>query len=428
MKADIVIVGGGLAALNAAAEIREIAPELEVLIIDAGGGASSEIMGFSAPANPPDSPEIMFEDTMRSGGGLSDPALVRLLCNRAMPELWRLEQMGVKFDRLSDGTYDMVHALGTSFPRVVHAGTGTGRDAMRLLAHPVQKNRVVKLLKSGNRIAGVLCEDGTEVRAKAVILAGGGFAGLWKFSSWSKKLRGDCLVLARDAGAELIDLDCVQFEPTVTVFPETLSGFPVITTVLNEGARLLDRHGNSLLSGNLPRKRELAEIIQCAIDEGRACEHGGVRYDFSGVDEAKFQQKYPGYYQKFKTLAPSFADLWFEVKPGAHTTLGGIRIDTHCRTGVPGLFAAGEAAGGIHGRDRLGGNAGLEVLVFGRIAGQNAAEYAQINTFFDPDAGQEPLGFPNTAGYAAIGEFLDRYPACQLEGDTPVHEFVKMLL
>lgn len=407
---DILIVGGGLAGLSAAAEIREISPQSRVLLADAGGGASSEIMGFSAPVNPPDSADALYRDTLRSGGGYADPALVRILADRAVPEMERLIRMGVKFDRAPDGRWDMVSAVGTSFPRVVHSGTTTGKQAMALLKTEAEPMRIVQLSLGTNGIAGGWTEHGEFLRAKAVILAGGGFAGLWRFSTWSKNLRGDAILLAMQVGADTCGLGSVQFEPTVAVWPERLAGFPVITTALNEGAKLLNRHGKSLLTPgeSVPCKRELAEKILREIRNGNAGDHGGIRYDFRDVEEARFARKYPEYHAKFKRISPEFNRLWFEVKPGAHTTLGGIHIAPDCSTRVPGLFAAGEAAGGIHGRDRLGGNAGLEVLVFGRIAGNSARRYAESHPFEKTDdafvRAEEPPDFPNRAA-----DLLDRY-------------------
>lgn len=409
METDILILGAGLTGLNAAREIHETAPELRVLVADAGGGASSEIMGFSAPVNPPDSAEVLCSDTFASGGGYSDPALVRILADRAEPEMRRLETMGIRFDRTPDGHYSMVNAVGTSFPRVVHSGTTTGKQAIALLKTDVLKTRIVRLALGAQGIAGAWTEHGEFIRARAVVLAGGGFAGLWKFSTWSKNLRGDPAVLALEAGAELRDLQFVQFEPTVTVYPANLAGFPVITTVLHEGAKLLNRRGESLLKPgeNVPRKRELAERILREIRAGNGWEHGGIRYDFSEVDETAFAAKYPEYHLKFKRISPVFNELWFEVKPGAHTTLGGIRIAPDCSTCVPGLFAAGEAAGGLHGRDRLGGNAGLEVFVFGHLAGKSAARYAASHGFCAPQNSfarqPEPEGF-----FRQTADLLDR--------------------
>lgn len=357
LKCDVLIVGGGIAGLSAAAEVP---PELSVILADAGGAASTEIMGFSAPANEPDSPERMFEDTIRSGGGESDPALVRVLCSRALRELKRLERLGIVFDRTAAGSYDMVPALGTSFPRVVHSGTTTGKQVMERLARPVLRERVTELFTAdGGAVAGARLESGEIISTRAVVLAGGGFAGLWKRSTWSKKLRGDALTLGMSVGARLRGVGFIQFEPTVTA-----DGFPVITTALREGAELLTERGDRLSPA--PRKRELARQIQQEIDRG-----GEVFYDFSGVDERRFAERYPEYFRRFQPWPPRFS-----VRPTPHTTLGGLEIDPDGATCVPGLFAAGECTGGIHGRDRLGGNAGLETLVFGRIAGSSAARYA----------------------------------------------------
>lgn len=408
---DVLIVGGGLAGLNAAAEIRERNPELRILLTDASGGASSEIMGFSAPANPPDSPEIFYRDTLLAGGGYSDEALVRVLADRALPELERLIGLGLPFDRTPDGRFDMVNAVGSTHPRVVHSGTTTGRQAMRLLQTGTESSRITGLSVDENGICGAWNEQGEFLHCKAVVLAGGGFAGLWKFSTWSKNLRGDPALLAMGAGAETRDLGFVQFEPTVTVYPARLRGFPVITTVLHEGARLRNGRGDSLLIPGepVPRKRELAERILREIQAGRSGPHGGIFYDFREVDEDSFARKYPEYHARFQRLSPNFSDLCFEVRPGAHTTLGGIRIGPDCSTRIPGLFAAGEAAGGIHGRDRLGGNAGLEVFVFGRIAGCSAAHYAERHPFSKTVVPAErPLSDPPEF-FEQAAALLDRY-------------------
>ena len=408
MRTDVLIVGGGLAGLNAAAELRERHPELAVTIADVGGGASSEIMGFCAPVAPGDSPALFRQDILAAGGGLNAPELASILAERALPEMRRLEAMGVAFDREADGSYAVIRSIGSTCPRVIHAGTTTGKQALRLLAAPTLPVRVVRLLKGrSGRIAGALTAEGEVIEAKAVILAGGGFAGLWKFSTWSKALRGDALVLAMEAGAELCNLACVQFEPTVTVWPEAARGFPVITTLLHEGGKLYDAAGNDLVAEGVPPKRELAIRIQRAIDAGRAFEHGGVRYDLSALDDAALQRKYPEYRQKYLTWFGSMDRAVFEVRPGAHTTLGGIRIDGSAATTVPGLFAAGEAVGNLHGRDRLGGNAGLEVFVFGRIAGASAGDYAARQTGWEEPLAEQG-GEEAPPPLAAFADILDR--------------------
>lgn len=409
---DVLVVGGGLAGCSAAAELAERYPRLAVRVVDAGGGASTEVMGFSAPVHPEDSPARFCDDTIRNANGEGDPRLARILADRALPELRRLEALGIEFDRTPDGAYDTLRAAGTSCPRVVHSGTTTGREILRRLGIVPERRRVAALLLRDGSVAGARFDDGETVGCSAVLLAGGGFAGLWRFSSWNKLLRGDALLLARSAGVALDGLGLVQYEPTVTVWPEALCGFPVITTVLNAGARLLDRNGSSLLDPGepVPCKRELARRIAMAIAAGNGWEHGGIRYDFSGVDEAEFARKYPGYHRKFQRVARSFRELFFEVKPGAHTTLGGIRIEPDGSTAVPGLFAAGECIGNLHGCDRLGGNAGLEVLVFGRIAGASAGAFADGRRPRSPAGAEETAEATATPPelFPAIGEILDR--------------------
>ena len=226
-----------------------------------------------------------------------------------------------------------------------------------------------------------------------------------------ENLRGDPALLAMGAGAETRDLGFVQFEPTVTVYPTRLRGFPVITTVLHEGARLRNGRDESLLIPGepVPRKRELAERILREIQAGRSGPHGGIFYDFREVDEDSFARKYPEYHARFQRLSPNFSDLCFEVRPGAHTTLGGIRIGPDCSTRIPGLFAAGEAAGGIHGRDRLGGNAGLEVFVFGQIAGSSAAHYAERHPFSKTVLPEERTLSDPPEFFERAAVLLDRY-------------------
>ena len=386
---DVLIIGGGLAGLQAAVTLAEKAPEKKVLIADLGGGASSEIMGFCAPLEPDDSPEIFMEDTLRVGAGENDPALVKRLCYDAAGMVKYLEKLGVEFDRRDDGSYDLLRPVGSSFPRVVHHKTTTGKVVMekyrellrKSLCVEFHKTRIVKLFTENGAICGALgFQNGepTAYNTSCIILATGGAAGLYGFSSWTKILQGSGYALALDAGAELTGMRRMQFEPCVTVWPEKFYGFPIITTLLFEGAKLLDRNGNSLLPSSVPApaKRELAKLIADCIDSGNGSEHGGVHFNFSGVDETAFMKEYPEYYRKLRPLASDYKDLRVEVKPAAHTTLGGVKINANAATAVSGLFAAGEVTGGIHGRDRIGGNAGLEVLVFGLSAGLSAAAFA----------------------------------------------------
>lgn len=380
---DILIVGGGLAGLSAA--IATVDSGKRIIIADLGGGVSSEVMGFCAPLAPGDSAEIFAADTLRVGARENDPALVNRLCHDAVKMVRKLESLGIEFDHNPDGSYDLLHSVGSSFPRVVHQQTTTGKVVMEKYRELLQTRvnckfhqvRIVKLFTNNGQIAGALgFEHGEPIiyNTPAVILTTGGAAGLYSFSSWTKILQGSGYALALDVGAELTGMHRMQFEPCVALWPEKLYGFPIITTLLYEGARLLDCHDQPIVTEPLP-KRELALRIASAIAAGNGCEHGGVWFDFAQVDETAFQRKYPQYYHKLRPFVEDFHHLRIEVKPAAHTTLGGIKITPDGATAVPGLFAAGEAAGGIHGRDRIGGNAGLEILVFGHAAGHTAGTY-----------------------------------------------------
>lgn len=376
---DVIVAGAGLAGLSAAAEIRERAPELRLCVVSSGTPISSQVMGFSAPVAPGDSADKLYEDTLRAGGGENDPALVRQLAERALGELRRLERLGLAFDRDAAGGYRLVGAVGTSCPRVVHHGTETGEAALKLLHAEVRPGRVTQLLSSASgRVSGVVVDGCRLLQARAVVLATGGFCGLWRCATWSSSADGSGLQAAIRAGAACRDLARVQFEPTVTFKPGASRGFPIISTVLREGALLLDRHGRSLLEPGTPPppKRHLACLIQQCLDRGDGNDDGTVTYDLSPLGLEAFRTAYPGYYEAYRAVSVSAEKLVFHVRPAAHTTLGGLTVDAGCATSLPGLFACGEVMGGLHGADRLGGNAGLETLVFGRLAGASAVAEA----------------------------------------------------
>ncbi len=424
---DVLIVGGGLSGLQAAMTIREMVPLKKIVIADLGGGASSEVMGFCAPMGAEDSPECFVQDTLRAGAGENNPSLVERLCNDASGVVKTLEKFGIQFDKKPDGTYDMLRSLGSTYHRVVHYKTLTGETAIAKYRAVLeadenvsfQKARIVKLFEKGGRIVGALgFKDGEAIayNAPCVILTTGGAAGLYGFSSWTKMLQGSGYALARDLGVELVGMNRVQFEPCVAVYPQVIYGFPIITTMLFEGARLIDAKGRDVLPAGapVPAKRGLAEMIASAVADGGDCGHGGVWFDFSGVDEKLFETKYPEYYVKLRGFAKDYKDLRVEVKPAAHTTLGGIKIDANSATNIKGLFAAGEASGGIHGRDRIGGNAGLEIFVFGRAAGLSASAYqgeaCDVSDECQKFVDSIPSGVEERADILAdVGGVLDKY-------------------
>lgn len=444
---DVLIVGGGLSGLQAAITIREKSPSKKVVIADLGGGASSEVMGFCAPMGAEDSPECFIEDTLKAGAGENNPELVNRLCRDASSIVATLEKIGIVFDHKVDGSYDMLRSLGSTYHRVVHYKTLTGETAMAKYKATLEsdsmvdfhKARIVKLFKKNGKIAGALGfqnGEATAYNAPSVILATGGAAGLYSFSSWTKMLQGSGYAMALDAGVDLTGMQRVQFEPCVAVFPEQFYGFPIITTMLFEGAKLIDAKGNSLLKPEMPTpaKRQLAEMIATAVAEGGDCGHGGVWFDISGVDEKLFESKYPEYYKKLRPIVDDYNDLRIEVKPAAHTTLGGIVINSKAETSVAGLFAAGEASGGVHGKDRIGGNAGLEIFVFGRAAGESASEYdgkiCDISVECEEFLNSIPEGKEQRHDVlASLGDMLDKHVGVYRtsEGLNKCHELLEKM-
>ena len=217
--------------------------------------------------------------------------------------------------------------------------------------------------------------------AHAVVIATGGWCGKYDFSDNPPELRGDGIALAQSLGAATRDLDAVQYEPTVALSPVRLRGIPVITTMLHEGATFRNRLGEEFLPDKHANKDAISRAIFAEVKAGRGID-GGVWYDATGVSREILKTRYADTMRRYAAYGIDISREPMLVAPAPHTSLGGITIDARCRvlradgTPVPGLFAAGEVTGGVHGRNRLGGNAGTEVLVFGKIAGMEAAAYA----------------------------------------------------
>ena len=362
---DVLVVGGGLAGWRAASAA--VRTGVSVRLVANGAGNSPHIHALNCPVLPGDSAERMYADTLSSGHDANDPALVRALCAGAVAL-----KDEFPFDREADGSYKTIRPLGSSVPRCVSIGHAIGTFAL-LKARAeagddvaVTEGRVVALSveTAGRRVFVARLESGEEMRARAVVLATGGWCGKYAFSTNPPYLRGDGLALAQSLGAAVRDMDAVQYEPTVRV-DGPRRGVPVITTLLYAGARLLNDAGVAFLPDARLNKDELSRAIFAEMGRTGA---EGVWYDLSGCAD--------------EVLAASNMDLAerrIRVAPAPHTSLGGVAIDVDCHVldaagcPIPGLFAAGEVTGGLHGRNRLGGNAGTEVLVFGRIAGLSAA-------------------------------------------------------
>ena len=400
--ADVLVIGGGLAGWRAAEAV--VAAGCSVTLVANGSGNSPEIHALNVPVGPGDSVELFIEDTLRSGQGACDPALVEVLCRESV----KLAEE-FPFDRNADGSYKMIQPLGCSVPRCVSIDHRIGAWALarikRALAGKVEvvEGRVTALeweggyfsasvaMSGGSRSCATAAdaqERGPPLLARAVVLATGGWCGKYAFSDNPPELRGDGIALAQSLGAAVRDLDAVQYEPTVALAPARLRGIPVITTMLHEGATFRNCLGEEFLPDRHANKDAISRAIRAEIEAGRgipargAPETCGIWYDATGVPREILETRYADTVRRYATCGIDITREPMLVAPAPHTSLGGVVIDARCRvlradgTPIPGLFAAGEVTGGVHGRNRLGGNAGTEVFVFGRIAGKEAAGHA----------------------------------------------------
>ena len=363
---DVLVIGGGLAGWRAAEAAA--ARGCAVTLVTNGSGNSPHIHALNCPVLPEDSVERHVADTLSSGHGTNDPALVRTLCEGAAKLKGEFA-----FDREADGSYRLLKPLGSTVPRCVMIGPAIGVELLRRIRAKLA-DRVEVTEGTIDRL------DFSE--AKAIVVATGGWCGKYEFSTNPSYLKGDGIRLAEALGAATVDMDKVQYEPTAALEPAALRGIPVITTMLFEGATFRNRDGREFLSDKHLNKDGLSREITVEIAAGRGV-RGGVWYDATQVPRELLLSKYAPLVKRYADQGVDISKEWMLVAPAPHTSLGGLKIDTCCRVldragaPIPGLFAAGEVTGGVHGANRLGGNAGTEVLVFGRIAGESAAEFAK---------------------------------------------------
>lgn len=385
---DVLIIGCGLAGMRAAEECS--AAGLRVVLLGTGRGASPFIHGFNVPLAPGDSVECFYEDTVRSGCDQGDPALVRILCRGSMRALEGIEWLGSRPNRDRDGNIQLIRAVGCSYPRVVSIGNEAGAVLLERLQERIGRRgntvflhgRALRLCVEDSRAEGAVASVGgkiVSIAASAVIGAWGGFAGMFPFNTNPPGSSGSGVGMLHEAGVTLRDLEFIQFEPCVAVWPAPLRGKGMITTLFHEGAVLRNAKGERFCD-ETAEKDVLAKDIGREIASGGGTGHGAVWFDATAVGRARLEEVYASYVQRYARVGIDIAKQWFEVAPAPHTTLGGAVIAPDCSTNVEGLFVCGEAAGGIHGANRIGGNAGLETLVFGAIAGQSARSYVQSHS------------------------------------------------
>jgi succinate dehydrogenase / fumarate reductase flavoprotein subunit len=414
---DVLIIGAGGAGLRAAlgalgqgAKVGVVCKSLlgKAHTVMAEGGIAAAM----ANVDTADDWRAHFRDTMRGGKLLNNWRMAQIHAQEAPERVRELEQWGALFDRTRDGQILQRAFGGHTFRRLCHVGDRTGLEMIRTLQdRGVQLGidvymecTISRLLKDGDRVAGAFGywrEQGRFVvfRAKSVVMATGGIGKAWKITSNSWEYTGDGMALAYGAGAELMDMEFVQFHPTGMVWPPGVQGILVTEAVRGEGGVLRNNLGQRFMEKYDPKKLDLstrdvvARAIYTEVREGRGTEHGGVYLDISEKPADYVKKMLPSMYHQFKELAD--VDITkgpMEVGPTCHYMMGGIRVDAEtARSSVAGLFAAGEAAAGLHGANRLGGNSLSDLLVFGRRAGLAAAEHANkiSTTPLDPEQVEE---------------------------------------
>jgi succinate dehydrogenase / fumarate reductase flavoprotein subunit len=410
---DVLIVGAGGAGLRAAIEALAQGASVGVVCKSLLGKAHTVmaeggIAAAMANVDKADNWRTHFRDTMRGGKLLNNWRMAQLHAQEAPDRVRELEQWGALFDRTEDGDILQRAFGGHSFKRLCHVGDRTGLEMIRTLQDRgvhmgidvYMECAVTRLLKDGDRIAGAFGywrEQGRFVafKAKSVVIATGGIGKAWKVTSNSWEYTGDGMALAYEAGAELMDMEFVQFHPTGMVWPPGVQGILVTEAVRGEGGVLRNKSGERFMERYDPKKMELstrdvvARAIYTEVREGRGTEHGGAYLDISSKPAEYVKRKLPSMYHQFRELADvDITKQPMEVGPTCHYMMGGIRVDAEtAHATVPGLFAAGEAAAGLHGSNRLGGNSLSDLLVFGRRAGLAAAQYAKTAAATAIDAG-----------------------------------------
>src|SRR5437867_5916992 len=400
---DVLVIGAGGAGLRAAIEASAAGVSVGVgcksllgkaHTVMAEGGIAAAL----ANVDDRDNWRVHFADTMRGGQYVNNWRMAQLHAQEAPARVRELEAWGALFDRTPDGRILQRNFGGHAYPRLVHVGDRTGLEMIRTLQdHGVHQGidvhmecTVLTLLKDGDRVVGAFGYDRERgrfrvFRAKAIVLATGGIGRAFKITSNSWEYTGDGQALAYEAGAELMDMEFVQFHPTGMVWPPSVRGILVTEGVRGEGGVLKNTVGERFMEKYDSKRMELstrdvvARSIYTEVKKGRGTEHGGAYLDISHKPAEYVKKKLPSMYHQFKELAD--VDITkgpMEVGPTCHYVMGGIRVDAEtAQSTVPGLFAAGEAAAGLHGANRFGGNSLSDLLVFGRRAVVAAAQHSK---------------------------------------------------
>ena len=433
---DVFVIGAGGAGLRAAIEASAAGVRVGLVCKSLLGKAHTVmaeggIAAALANVDERDNWKVHFADTMRGGQYVNQWRMAELHAKEAPDRVRELEAWGAVFDRTKDGRILQRHFGGHKYPRLAHVGDRTGLEMIRTLQdHGVHQgidvhmeHTILSLLKDGDRVVGAFGYERERgrfkiFRAKTIVLATGGIGRAYKITSNSWEYTGDGHALAYDAGAELIDMEFIQFHPTGMVWPPSVMGILVTEGVRGEGGILTNNLGRRFMFDEIPENYQhqtadneeegwrycqghkdarrppelltrdhVSRCIVREIKEGRGSPHAGVFLDISWIKQKipnaaeRIKRKLPSMYHQFKQLADiDITEQPMEVGPTTHYIMGGVRVDPDTQmTRLPGLFAAGECAAGINGANRLGGNSLSDLLVFGKRAGEFAAKFAKEN-------------------------------------------------
>ena len=444
LEHDVIVIGAGGAGLRAAIEAAAAGVSVGLVCKSLLGKAHTVMAEGGVAAalgnvDDRDSWRVHFADTMRGGQYVNNWRMAEHHAKEAPDRVRELEAWGALFDRTRDGRILQRNFGGHRYPRLAHVGDRTGLEMIRTLQdHGIHQgmsvymeHTIVALLKDGERVVGAFSYDRERgyfrvFKAKAVVLATGGIGRAYKVTSNSWEYTGDGHALAYHAGAELADMEFVQFHPTGMMWPPSVQGILVTEGVRGEGGVLRNREGTRFMFADIPEnyrtqtadneeegwrycqgdknarrppelltRDHVARCIMREVRAGRGSPHGGVFLDISWIKERikngeeHIKKKLPSMYHQFKKLADiDITREPMEVGPTTHYIMGGVRVDADSQmSSVPGLFAAGECAAGLHGANRLGGNSLSDLIVFGKRAGEHAARFARENGAgrIDPD-------------------------------------------
>jgi succinate dehydrogenase / fumarate reductase flavoprotein subunit len=403
---DVLIIGAGGAGLRAAIAATERGFSVGVVSKSLLGKAHTVMAegGIAAAVgnvDPDDSWRQHFIDTMKAGKFINNWQMAEIFAKEAPERVIELEQWGALFNRTNEGKISQRPFGAHTYRRLCHVGDRTGLEMIRTLQEKIlsteakvyMETTITKLFKKDGRVVGALAytrESGKFIhfKAKAVVMATGGWGRIYKVTSNSWEGTGDGVILAYNVGVELVDMEMVQFHPTGMVWPPGVRGLLVTEGVRGEGGVLRNSEGKRYMENYDSERMELSsrDVVARAnyteVTEGRGSEHGGVYLDITHLGYNGIMKKLPTMYEQFKNLADiDISKEPMEVFPTIHYTMGGIKVEPEtCATNILGLFAAGEVAGGLHGANRLGGNSLSDLLVFGRRAGEGACDYVEEST------------------------------------------------